>query len=1261
MPVIFKINSKRFLTIAGAFFALVVFIISASLFLFKKPSLRAEEIHTLRGWGWSENVGWISMNCFNDFARCVGGSNQGLPCSEENEVYDCPGGSCELDGVFENCCPGGNASQCLGGLSDTAYGVNYNTTDKKLTGWAWSENVGWVCFGEDCQPYSDDGKAPDGNAAWACVGNGSCSSAGVCSCDGDQGEDFTTSDVCPSGSLKAHWKMNNIVSGVITDETGISPGPNPGTLKPTETPPTLTKGKFEDALKFDGIEDYIEVADSDSLSMTGNLTIEAWVKRERIGGEQTIVAKWDASAGKTSYRLWFDVDNELNFTVSNNTYTATAKQKNGICVGSNRRLCYYNSETNEQSCVFNTDCPTGYYCHEELCDDDGDCETSLYETCKNAPITDIKKWHHIVGKYIADVSDTNFNEKALLIFIDGSPVFANITGTIPNALINDSQDFYIGAKKGTSGIDTYFEGAIDNVSIWSCQSLGKILGRHKKEIWEDAKMEVDGWAKIVSLNPGGWLKLRGFTRDGRVWGSYLNNYNTFYTFSGYMANRDIEETVTNTGLAAYWKMNEPYWDETTGEVIDSSNNNHGAAKNGAKITTDGILYNAGDFDGENDCVLVPDNSSLDITESITLSIWIFSEGQGSGNKNSSKGTIISKNYTGNNGVYNLHLNYYSSGNKIEFEVYDLNNTRYSLESTTVIEDKKWYHVAAIYNYVSGKAKIYINGEKEENEGTWGSHNLKTTSLVASIGCLTSEDNVPLKMFFSGLIDSPAIYYRVLSEWEIETIYKSSIPYCAGWEDYDHEYEDPPAPLDFDSLTINNTLNCHRLDIQWETSTWAESYTYERCDNKMESECASCAYTERSVLDDSCEPGGCYLSDTDLTSNTGYCYKVQAHNETGDTYNSEGPVWKNTLLCASSFGAIDNTTCGQLSFNWESISGADSYNIYRSLTEDGCDNVSNSTCELIGHISESMDYDTDNNTSNDLIAHWKMNESSWSGGEDEVHDSSGNGNHGTASSGTSTTESGKFNYAGVFDGNDYLTIGHNEQFDLGEDDKMTIEAWVYLNVAPTGYEMILSKGYNPGYEFRVNASRYLQFLNVAPGYGSYFLTSTNVLSLDTWHHVAVTKDNIIGETKIYLDGVLDKTEILDILDYSNEDEVRIGRDADDGCASGSAYFKGYLDNLAFSNIIKSEEQIKIDYEAGVCGVDNCKVSELCHVQYVDDELCDQSQDDLGVCCFSDSRIIPFIDYYYVFTAVSEQGESNPGPEIPLTSQTICFPPTEEQEE
>jgi hypothetical protein len=77
------------------------------------------------GWAWSENVGWISFNCYNDYNG---------------------------DGILEDHCSGSN------------YGVNLNPLTKVFSGYAWSENIGWISFNrsETGAPPSND-PCPDGS------------------------------------------------------------------------------------------------------------------------------------------------------------------------------------------------------------------------------------------------------------------------------------------------------------------------------------------------------------------------------------------------------------------------------------------------------------------------------------------------------------------------------------------------------------------------------------------------------------------------------------------------------------------------------------------------------------------------------------------------------------------------------------------------------------------------------------------------------------------------------------------------------------------------------------------------------------------------------------------------------------------------------------------------------------------------------------------------------------------------------------------
>jgi len=124
------------------FFALLIFCFIAFL-LSGDFAVNASKNHKVSGFAWSENIGWVSLNCYNE------------------EILN----------------------KCI----QTDYGVDYDSNTGKLNGYAWSENVGWLCFGESCTGPSlpnlavtPDGFAPqvrlsdhgliDGWAAWTSIG-----------------------------------------------------------------------------------------------------------------------------------------------------------------------------------------------------------------------------------------------------------------------------------------------------------------------------------------------------------------------------------------------------------------------------------------------------------------------------------------------------------------------------------------------------------------------------------------------------------------------------------------------------------------------------------------------------------------------------------------------------------------------------------------------------------------------------------------------------------------------------------------------------------------------------------------------------------------------------------------------------------------------------------------------------------------------------------------------------------------------------------
>src|SRR3990167_3457147 len=74
---------------------------------------------------------------------------------------------------------------------------------------------------------------------------------------------------------------------------------------------------------------YASRADTASLSITGDLTIECWIKPESTGILHNLVAKWDTTGNLRSYRLLHLSATNLQFQVSpDGTSSAGTAQSN---------------------------------------------------------------------------------------------------------------------------------------------------------------------------------------------------------------------------------------------------------------------------------------------------------------------------------------------------------------------------------------------------------------------------------------------------------------------------------------------------------------------------------------------------------------------------------------------------------------------------------------------------------------------------------------------------------------------------------------------------------------------------------------------------------------------------------------------------------------------------------------------------------------------------------------------------------------------
>ncbi|MBT7950194.1 MAG: LamG domain-containing protein, partial [Gammaproteobacteria bacterium] len=213
----------------------------------------------------------------------------------------------------------------------------------------------------------------------------------------------------------------------------------------------------------------------------------------------------------------------------------------------------------------------------------------------------------------------------------------------------------------------------------------------------------------------------------------------------------------------------------------------------------------------------------------------------------------------------------------------------------------------------------------------------------------------------------------------------------------------------------------------------------------------------------------------------------------------------------------------------------------------------------------------------LIAEYQMEESNWDGTADEVIDSSGNDLHGVSINGPDTSNAipaiagdpGTCNY-GVFDQiDDLASVADDNLLDI--ENSLTVTTWIYTFSHPgAGLKTILSKDTN--YEFHLNTSGQIFWWW---GGGVRSLTSTTVIPLNEWHHIAIIYDGDgagSGVGTIYIDGVAEATTAQDNVGtlFTNTNPLELAADQ----AFAGRNFDGWIDEVRIYENVLSAAQVGV---------------------------------------------------------------------------------------
>jgi len=207
------------------------------------------------------------------------------------------------------------------------------------------------------------------------------------------------------------------------------------------------------------------------------------------------------------------------------------------------------------------------------------------------------------------------------------------------------------------------------------------------------------------------------------------------------------------GFVSWWKFDETYG----ANAVDSIGNNNGTLKNMANDRVPGKSGNALEFDGSNDYVQIPDSTSLDITQDLTITAWI----------NSSVDYSTPQYVVGKRDDTEMQFGLLLNLDEILFYTFGSpDQVGGSLSDPLADKENQWIFVAGTVDR-AGNVKVYLNGLDVTFDGI--ADPITTASTDVYVGA--RGDGAGGSLYnFNGQIDEVMIFSTALSAQNISDIY-----------------------------------------------------------------------------------------------------------------------------------------------------------------------------------------------------------------------------------------------------------------------------------------------------------------------------------------------------------------------------------------------------------------------------------------------------------------------------------------------------------
>lgn len=243
----------------------------------------------------------------------------------------------------------------------------------------------------------------------------------------------------------------------------------------------------------------------------------------------------------------------------------------------------------------------------------------------------------------------------------------------------------------------------------------------------------------------------------------------------------VERNVPSDSLVAHYPFN--------GNANDASGNGHHGTVYGATLTTDRFGNPSGAYHftaSEHDYIRVPDHVQLQITNNLTISVWMKHDPTAGGFED-----IVMK----GNSTYGFQFN--NPSNDVLFHLRSNGGSWRNLSSGHNPVQDEWFNVVGTYDGIT--QRVYINGIQTNSANWTGS--IANYNDPLDFGYMVAGDNA----WYNGELDDFRIYNRVLSASEVQDLYGEYNPYLG-----------PPLDLSIQYASGN-------VSISWQAVSGADSY------------------------------------------------------------------------------------------------------------------------------------------------------------------------------------------------------------------------------------------------------------------------------------------------------------------------------------------------------------------------------------------------------------------------------------------------------